>query len=131
MPEACVADAGEGASLPRFVFGWRTTRVLAAAAAIMAASASQCARAQDTGATFAPEQIQAGAAIFARNCAPCHGAHMRDPESAFDLRTFPRDAHERFVSSVTNGKNQMPPWGGMLKPEDVEALWAYVLAGER
>jgi len=30
---------------------------------------------------------------------------------------------------VTRGKNQMPPWGGLLKPEEVEALWAYVVAG--
>jgi mono/diheme cytochrome c family protein len=56
---------------------------------------------------------------------------MREPQGAFDLREFPHDAHERFVSSVTRGKNQMPPWGGLLKPADVEALWAYVVAGER
>jgi hypothetical protein len=24
----------------------------------------------------------------------------------------------------------MPPWDDVLKPEDIEALWAYVLAGE-
>ena len=38
---------------------------------------------------------------------------------------------ERFVNSVTKGKNQMPPWGGLLKPEEIEALWLYVIAGER
>jgi mono/diheme cytochrome c family protein len=31
---------------------------------------------------------------------------------------------------VTRGKNQMPPWGDLLKPQEVEALWAYVVAGE-
>lgn len=56
---------------------------------------------------------------------------MRDPESAFDLRKFPHDQHERFVNSVTRGKGQMPPWGDLLKPDAVEALWAYVVAGER
>jgi mono/diheme cytochrome c family protein len=30
---------------------------------------------------------------------------------------------------VTRGKNQMPPWGDLLKPDEVEALWAYVAAG--
>lgn len=80
---------------------------------------------------FTPEQIKAGAALFDRNCAPCHGSHMADPESAFDLRTFPHDQHSRFVESVTKGKNNMPPWGGMLKPEDIEALWSYVVAGEK
>jgi hypothetical protein len=48
-----------------------------------------------------------------------------------DLRKFPRDQRERFVHAVTKGKNQMPPWGGLLKPEEIEALWLYVIAGER
>src|SRR5882724_10411834 len=80
---------------------------------------------------FPPEQLRAGAEIFERNCSPCHGPRMRDPESAFDLRKFPRDQHDRFVNSVTHGKNQMPPWGDLLKPDDIEALWAYVMEGER
>jgi len=25
----------------------------------------------------------------------------------------------------------MPPWGGVLKPAEIEALWAYVVAGEK
>jgi mono/diheme cytochrome c family protein len=81
--------------------------------------------------SFPPDEIAAGASLFSRNCSPCHGTRMRDPESAFDLRKFPRDQHERFVNSVTRGRNQMPPWGDLLKPEDIEALWAYVVAGER
>ena len=80
---------------------------------------------------FSAEQVRAGAAIFARNCSPCHGARMADPQGAFDLRTFPHDQHTRFVGSVTEGKNSMPPWRGLLKPEEIEALWAYVVAGER
>ena len=80
---------------------------------------------------FSVKQISAGAAIFARNCSPCHGAHMAEPEGAFDLRTFPHDQHSRFVNSVTNGKNSMPPWGGLLKPGEIEELWAYVVAGEK
>jgi mono/diheme cytochrome c family protein len=80
---------------------------------------------------FSAKQISAGAEIFARNCSPCHGAHMADPESAFDLRTFPHGQHSRFVNSVTNGKNSMPPWGGLLKPAEIESLWAYVVAGEK
>jgi mono/diheme cytochrome c family protein len=97
--------------------------------AMMASLIGGPAAAQDPG--FIPEQIKAGAAIYARNCSPCHGARMLDPEAAFDLRKFPHEQHERFVSSVMRGKNQMPPWGDILKPQDVEALWAYVVAGER
>jgi mono/diheme cytochrome c family protein len=80
---------------------------------------------------FAPQQLKTGAEIYARNCSPCHGARMLDPQGASDLRKFPRDQRDRFVNSVTRGKNQMPPWGDLLKPEEVEALWAYVIAGEK
>ena len=80
---------------------------------------------------FALAQIRAGAELYAVNCAPCHGARMQDPGAAFDLRKFPRDQRERFLASITRGRNQMPPWGDFFKPEQIEALWAYVVAGER
>ena len=78
----------------------------------------------------APEQIRRGAEVYERNCSPCHGARMQDPQGASDLRKFPHGERERFVTSVTRGKNQMPPWGGLLKPEDIEALWSYVISAE-
>jgi mono/diheme cytochrome c family protein len=99
-------------------------------ACLLAVVASPAA-AQSTDRAFAPEQIRAGADIYARNCSPCHGPRMADPEGAFNLKTFPHDQHDRFVGSVTHGKNQMPPWGDLLKADDIEALWAYVVAGER
>ena len=71
-----------------------------------------------------------GAALFARHCATCHGTHMRNPQWAINLRDFPRNAHARFVDSVTNGKRNMPPWDDVLDPDDIEALWAYVIGGE-
>ena len=80
---------------------------------------------------FTAKQVRIGADIYERNCAPCHGAHMLDPQAAFNLRRFPHDQHDRFVSSVRHGKNQMPPWGDMLKGEEIEALWAYVVVGEQ
>lgn len=76
-------------------------------------------------------QVRAGAEIYARNCSPCHGPRMIGDESAFDLRTFPRDGRERFVDSVTRGKGAMPAWGDLLKPDDIDAVWAYVLTGGR
>jgi mono/diheme cytochrome c family protein len=78
-----------------------------------------------------PEQIKKGATLYAQHCAACHGPRMADPEGAFDLRKFPRDQHDRYITSVTKGKNSMPPWGGLLTPDDVGALWAYVVAGEK
>jgi hypothetical protein len=44
---------------------------------------------------------------------------------------FPRNGHDRFVDSVSNGKRNMPPWDDGLDPSEIETLWAYVIAGEK
>lgn len=97
--------------------------------AVGVATVLATANAQQPG--FPPEQVRRGAEAYAHNCSPCHGPRLYGEESAFDLRTFPRDQRARFISSVTRGKNQMPPWGGLLKPDEIEALWAYVTTGEQ
>jgi len=81
--------------------------------------------------SFSAEDVKKGSAIYSQNCAPCHGPRMLDPQGAFDLRQFPRNDKDRFVTSVAKGKNQMPPWAGLLSPGDIDALWAYVFAGEK
>ena len=81
--------------------------------------------------TFPPEQIKSGSDTYARHCSACHGVRMKNPEGAFDLMTFPKDQEGRFMNSVSKGKNTMPPWEGLLKPEEIQALWAYVVAGEK
>ena len=113
--------------------GLTTATRLAAAVALWCAAAAAQDKSQDKNQaeSFPPQRIATGAEIFSRNCSPCHGARMQDPEGAFDLRTFPPGEHDRFVRSVTNGKNQMPAWGDLLKGDDVEALWAYVTLGEK
>lgn len=103
----------------------RRTSAPLAAAAVLA-----CALVGGEAAAQTAEQVKAGAEIYERNCSPCHGARMMDPQGAADLRKFPHDQRERFVSSVTRGKNQMPPWGDLLKPEEIQALWAYVAGAE-
>jgi mono/diheme cytochrome c family protein len=103
----------------------RTTSLILAVTLMMFGAAT----AQE--ANFPPEQVKRGAQTYSLNCSPCHGPRLYGEESAFDLRTFPHDQRERFVNSVTRGKNQMPPWGGLLKPEEIDALWAYVVTGER
>jgi mono/diheme cytochrome c family protein len=85
---------------------------------------------QDSG-QFTEAQVKRGSVLYAQNCSPCHGPRMMDPQAPADLRKFPPGEKNRFVTSVTKGKNQMPPWGDLFKPEDIEALWAYVIAGEK
>ena len=80
---------------------------------------------------FPPEQVAKGSDIYAQHCATCHGERMANPPWAIDLATFPRDSRVRFVDSVTYGVRNMPPWGDVIKPDEVAALWAYLVAGER
>jgi mono/diheme cytochrome c family protein len=109
----------------------RLTTGISLAAAVVLCCATAAAQGPRQDQNVPPQQIATGAEIFARNCSPCHGPRMQDPESAFDLRKFPADEHDRFVRSLTNGKNQMPPWGDLLKSDDIEAVWAYVTMGEK
>ena len=100
-------------------------------AAMTVALCGAAAFAQEQSQTSAPEQVKVGAALYATNCSPCHGVRLNGADMAFDLRKFPPGQGERFVTSVTRGKNQMPPWGDFFKPEELDALWAYVAAGEK
>ena len=104
------------------------TSARAAVVLVAVASAAHAGAAENE---FPPDQVRKGAAIYEQNCSPCHGNQMKDPDAAFDLRKFPADQKPRFVNSVTKGKNAMPPWGDLLKPDDIDALWAYVRTGER
>lgn len=49
----------------------------------------------------------------------------------FDLRTFPPAQRSRFFNSVSNGKNNMPPWRSVLTQEQIGNIFAYVVAGEK
>ena len=100
-------------------------------AAMAVALCGAAAFAQEQSQTSAPEQVKVGAALYATNCSPCHGVRLNGAGMAVDLLKFPPGQGERFVTSVTRGKNQRPPWGDFFKPEELDALWAYVAAGER
>lgn len=58
---------------------------------------------------------------------------MENPSGVgvFDLRAFPLDQRSRFFNSVSNGKNNMPPWRSLLSQEEIGFLFAYVAAGEK
>jgi Cytochrome C oxidase, cbb3-type, subunit III len=68
--------------------------------------------------------------LHALDFAPQQEAHRPGRLVVEQQRKIPGDQHDRFVASVMRGRNQMPPWGDLLTPDEVEALWAYVIAGE-
>jgi mono/diheme cytochrome c family protein len=75
-------------------------------------------------------RVKAGAEIYAQRCAPCHGEDLNNVSGgwSFDLRRLWSDEHDRFVDSVTTGKDNMLSWYGILKSEEIEAIWAYIRA---
>jgi len=79
--------------------------------------------------TEAPK-VEAGAALYGDYCASCHGDGLRNTSggATFDLRRLRAEDHARFMNVVLNGKSQMPPWRGALRPEQIEAIWIYIRA---
>ncbi|WP_298110509.1 cytochrome c [Bradyrhizobium sp.] len=111
----------------------RAAAFAALAIAVMAIASAQRARAQqaasakETSASTDQGNVDLGKAIFAEHCSHCHGFNMVNAGTITpDLRKFPDD-RQRFVNTVKHGKNnRMPPWGDILKDDDIANLWAYV-----
>ena len=93
-------------------------------ALMLAATSGAVVRAADA------EAAQKGKSIYSDNCATCHGEQLHNTSGGvtFDLRKLKPDEHERFVNSVLNGKNQMPPWRDVLESDQIEDIWAYIRA---
>ncbi|HBK05847.1 MAG TPA: hypothetical protein DDZ81_08260 [Acetobacteraceae bacterium] len=73
-------------------------------------------------------RIEAGENVFNTNCAVCHGDRLVSTGQTFDLRRLKDNERARFDNSVRNGKNQMPPWRGVLTDEEIDQVWHYIRA---
>ena len=73
-------------------------------------------------------KIAAGEQTFSEYCSTCHGENLVNSGQTFDLRRLKAGDRPRFESSVLNGKNQMPPWRGILAAEQIDTLWNYIRA---
>lgn len=74
------------------------------------------------------DKIDAGETVYNTRCAVCHGDDLVNTGQTFDLRKLKADERPRFEHSVLNGKNQMPPWKGVLSDADIDNLWHYIRA---
>lgn len=87
------------------------------------ASLPFCVHAQD------PAKVKLGARVYNNYCATCHGDNLVNSGNAtFDLRRLRDHERPRFENSVNNGKGQMPPWKGVVSPEEIDQLWNYIRA---
>jgi mono/diheme cytochrome c family protein len=110
-------------------------RVLAAAVAFAAAAMAACAQAAPASQDDTPAD---GRQLFARACAKCHSADgtgglpraaggprpidLRDPEWQ---RSRPDDA---IVATIRDGRGAMPPFAGVLTPQEINAVARHVRA---
>ena len=97
----------------------RTGALVALAAALSPITAVP---AQDTA------KIEAGENVYTTNCAICHGDQLVNTGQTFDLRRLKDGDRPRFDNSVRNGKNQMPPWKGVLTDDEIDQVWHYIRA---
>jgi len=70
----------------------------------------------------------AGEGIYNDYCFTCHGENLVSSGQTFDLRRLKANDRARFENSVLNGKNQMPPWKGVVTDEQIDQLWHYIRA---
>ena len=85
---------------------------------------------------LSPQMAMAdGAGIFSASCAACHaaGGNLVNPErtlSQTDLKSFlanyDSDHEAAIVAQVTNGKNAMPSFNGVLTSSEISEVAAYV-----
>ncbi len=67
-----------------------------------------------------------GAAIYAANCARCHGAAGEGGVGP-DLRPLTADDTASVVEKIKTGADLMPPFAGTLTPEEIDAVAAYAV----
>ena len=72
--------------------------------------------------------FETGENVYNTNCQICHGEQLANTGQTFDLRRLKDNERARFDNSVRNGKNQMPPWKGVLTDEEIDQLWHYIRA---
>src|SRR5262249_53789390 len=76
------------------------------------------------------ETVHEGALLYGANCAGCHGINVLAGPLP-DLRYPTKAVHEGFENIVLEGEKEslgMPSFNGILKPEEVHAIQAYVLS---
>jgi mono/diheme cytochrome c family protein len=80
------------------------------------------------GNTFAQvaDPAEKGERIYGNYCMTCHGESLINSGQSFDLRKLKVTEKARFENSVQNGKNQMPPWKGVISTSDMQYIWAYI-----
>jgi cbb3-type cytochrome c oxidase subunit III len=86
--------------------------------------------------SISPEQLARAKTLFNERCARCHGVDGRGETVLGNMLGAPNFTDEkwwkeekdekRFITSVTNGRDEMPAFGKKLSKQEIGALVAYV-----
>jgi cytochrome c6 len=81
----------------------------------------------DGSSQSADEEIS-GAKIYKTHCAICHGDNGR--KGFADAKILPESTLtlEERIQLITNGRNTMMPYSGVLSKEEIEAVAQYTLS---
>lgn len=83
---------------------------------------------EQIAAAGAPVSVQVGAAIFAKNCAACHGAAGTGgigPALAGNPHVNIQNATP-MLTTIVQGRNLMPSWRGQLAAGDIAAVATFI-----
>ena len=71
-------------------------------------------------------KIEAGETVYSTYCAPCHGDQLVSTGQFPNLQRLTPADRAKFDSTVRDGRNQMPPWRGVVSDEQTDQIWAYI-----
>jgi len=76
-------------------------------------------------------QVEAGEMLYDEHCSSCHGENLRSSGAIPDLRDLSAGDRPRFDKVVSEGKDQMPSFQGVLSAQQLDQLWAYIRSRAR
>jgi mono/diheme cytochrome c family protein len=71
-------------------------------------------------------KVEAGETVYSTYCAPCHGDQLVSTGQFPNLQRLTPADRAKFYSTVRDGRNQMPPWRGVVSDEQIDQIWAYI-----
>jgi len=81
--------------------------------------------------TISPEAVTAGQAVFTQNCVACHGPDLKGiiGPSFLDDEWIHGGQASQIIHTITVGvpEKGMVPWGGILSPEQINQVTAFVI----
>jgi mono/diheme cytochrome c family protein len=82
-------------------------------------------------AALGQDAAEIGEQVYEQHCQSCHGEKLRSAGAIPDLRELGPSDRAKFDTMVMEGRGQMPAWQGIVTPEELDQLWAYVRSRTR